>query len=110
MTLAGNLSVAEVNGFKLAVGQTFLLLDDTGTATTSGTFANTNKGDLYTDAAGNTFQVNYAANADGDGVYNDVTLTVMSLVPEPGTWALLGVGIVVAGWVNRTCRRVNRQK
>ena len=110
-TLAGNLSVAEVNGFKLAVGQTFLILDDTGTATTSGAFANTDGG-FYTDAAGNTFQLDYAAVADGDGIGNDVTLTVMSVVtasvPEPGTWALLGVGIVVAGWVSRARRRAAR--
>ena len=85
LTLGGNLSVSTVNGFSLAVGQTFVILDDTGTSLTRGVFANVTAGLVYTDAAGDTFLVNYAAISDNDAVPNDVTLTVASVVPEPST-------------------------
>ena len=110
LSLAGsNLHVVELAGFSLAVGQTFVLLDNTSTAAaTAGTFANTTLGgSLYTDAAGNTFQVNYAAMADNDSVQNDVMLTVQSVVPEPSTWTLLGVGAAGLGFMTlrrRACR------
>jgi hypothetical protein len=53
LTLGGDLSVVEVNGFSLAVGQTFAILDDKGTTLTSGMFGNaTLLGTMYTDAAG----------------------------------------------------------
>ena len=92
LTLAGNLSVSTVSGFKLAVGQTFVILDDTGTTLTAGFFANTTAGAVYTDAAGDTFLVNYLANADGGTVPNDVSLTVVNVVPEPRTWQAVVTG------------------
>ena len=94
LSLVGsNLRVVELVGFNLAVGQTFVLLDNTSTSVTPPeTFANTTAGSFYTDAAGNTFLINYAAIADGDLIANDVTLTVASVVPEPDTWVLLGLG------------------
>ena len=93
LTLAGNLSVTESNGFSPAVGQTFVIIDDTGSNPTNGAFANTTAGSLYTDFFGNTFLINYFANADGGSVPNDVTLTVTSVVPEPST--VLGGGLVL---------------
>ena len=89
LTLGGNLDVTLVNGFTPALNQTFTILDDTGNGlpATPG-FANA-PGGLYNDGAGHLFLVNYAANADGGVVPNDVTLTV---VPEPGTGALTALG------------------
>lgn len=92
------LRVTEISGFTLAVGQTFVILDNTGSEATTGIFGNaTLQNSIYIDAAGNTFLVNYAANADGDGVTNDVTLRVQSVVPEPSTWALSGLGAAALG-------------
>ena len=71
------------------------MLGRTGTdVAPTGTFANA-PGGIYTDAAGDVFMVNYAAYnpADGDNLPNDVSLTVAT-VPEPATWALLGLGLV----------------
>ncbi len=85
-----NLNVVIAGGFSLAAGQTFFVLDRTGgDATAAGAFANA-PGGVYTDAAGESFLVNYAATnpADGDGLANDVSLTALA-VPEPATWALL---------------------
>ena len=105
LTLGGTLSVTELSGFQLTLGQTFVLLDDTGLSLVTTAFANVAAGGLYTDAAGNTFQVNYAAIADGDLVPNDVTLTVQSVVPEPSTWALLAVGTAALALVTLRRRR-----
>ena len=51
----------------------------------------------YTDAAGDTFLVNYAANSDGGSLPNDMTLTVLTVAPEPSTWAMMGVGAGLPG-------------
>ena len=96
LSFGGNLDVKEVNGFTLAVGQTFVIVDNlSNTAQTSGAFANA-PGGLYTDAMGNEFQVNYLANADGGAVANDILLTV---VPEPSTWAMALAGMTLLGVV-----------
>jgi hypothetical protein len=103
VTLGGSLSVSTVNGFKLTAGETFTILDNTGTALTDGLFTNA-AGPLYTDAAGDTFLVNYAAKADGGTVPNDVTLTYLGVdvVPEPSTWAFL---VAAAGGLLAVVRR-----
>jgi fibronectin-binding autotransporter adhesin len=93
ITLGGDLSVTTVNGFKLALGQTFTILDDTGNSLTTGVFANATAGAIYTDASGDTFLVDFVTNADGGAVPNDVSLTVTGVVPEPGTWTLLLIGL-----------------
>lgn len=57
------------------------------------------------DGRGDTFAVNYAANADGGVVANDVLLTVVSVVPGPGTWALM---IVAASGLGMAALRRRR--
>ena len=106
VTLGGNLRVTLANGLTPTLDESFTLIDQTGTGTTTGTFANASGG-LYTDAAGDTFLVNYAAVADGDLVPNDVTLTYLgvNVVPEPGTWACLLLGAAGLGLTLRLRRR-----
>ena len=102
------LSVQAVNGFTLAVNQTFFIIDRTGTDLSQiGTFGNAPDG-IYTDAAGDTFLVNYQAYdpANGDLLPNDVSLTVRSVVPEPGIWSVMFVCAGLLGLVLR--RRVRR--
>ncbi len=96
-SLNGNLSVTKLSGFTLAVGQKFFIIDETGLNPVggTGTFANT-VANVYTDAAGNRFLVNYADinPADGNTLANDVSLTVLTVaaIPEPSTWMLLLLG------------------
>ena len=93
------LSVQAVNGFTLGVGQTFFIIDRTGTDLSQiGTFGNA-PGGIYTDAAGDTFLVNYQANdlANGDLLPNDVSLMVLSVVPEPETWSVMFIGVGLLG-------------
>ncbi len=95
LTLAGTLTLTLAPGTKLAVGETFYVFNLTSTAgTVTGTFENANPDGTYTDSAGDVYTINYAATdpADGDAAMNDVSLTVLS-VPEPGTWAMLGLGM-----------------
>ena len=102
--LAGNLAVTLVNGFTPSVGQTFYVLDDTGTSLITGTFANA-PGGLYTDPAGNRYAVNYAAHDPADAsnlLPNDVSLTVVT--PEPAGAALAAV-LAAAGLLARRRRR-----
>ena len=96
LTLGGNLKVSRANGFNLAVGQKFFILDDSGNSSVSGTFSNTTDGGtLYTDSNGDTFYVDYTDSAGDGSAGNDVSLTVLT-VPEPSVWALMsGAGLIV---------------
>lgn len=101
--LAGNLLITRLaGGFQLAIGQTFTILDNDSSSANIGTFANTTGG-VYTAPDGATFQLNYAFNADGGSLANDVTVTVLT-VPEPGAAAMLVAGAGVCGLLTR--RRV----
>lgn len=105
-TLLGSLAVRAVNGFAFTLDQSFTILENTGGATlTLGAFTNAPT-NLYTNAAGETFFVNYAADVDGGPVANDVTLTYrgVTAVPEPNTCVLLGAGLVLLGFSVRRRR------
>ncbi len=109
LSLTGStLSVSQINGFNLAPGQKFFILDRTGTDVSPvGLFANA-PGGIYTDTAGNKFLVNYADHDPADtsnALLNDVSLTV---TPEPSTWAMLllgGAGLLALPVVRRRRRR-----
>ena len=99
MILGGDLDVILADGFKPVYGQTFYIIDDTGSTSPAGSFLNT-PGGLYTDAMGNQYLVNYAAtdpNMTGGAIGTDVSLMA---VPEPGSLVIavagLAVGAVVA--------------
>jgi fibronectin-binding autotransporter adhesin len=85
LTLGGNLSVTEVNGFQLAIGDKFDILVnqefDAFSGPVSGVFANATAGSIYTDAVGDTFLVNYADTYQGP--FDAVSLTTLTVVPEP---------------------------
>jgi autotransporter-associated beta strand protein len=85
LTLAGNLSVTEVNGFQLVTGDKFDILVnqefDELSGPVSGAFANATAGSIYTDSAGDTFLVDYADTDQGP--FDAVSLTTLTVVPEP---------------------------
>ena len=90
-SLAGNLNL-NLTG-TLAVGDKFFILDNSGSGTTSGTFANI-VGTTFT-TGGETFAINYGDTFDATSG-NDISLTVTA-VPEPSTWVggLLSLGALV---------------
>ena len=78
------LSLADLGSTTLGLGQTFTIMDGTGTSIT-GTFTGLSEGSFIT-VGSNVFQISYLADSG-----KDVTLTtVASAVPEPATWAMLG--------------------
>ncbi len=116
VTLKGTLDLTTLTG--LALQDSITLIDNLNAeATTTGYFSTivTSEGSLSVSTPGSTYtftvagkeyELNYAANADNDGKYNDVTLTV---VPEPGTWAMLTGGLALLAMGQRLRRaRFNR--
>jgi len=104
VSLDGTLDLKDLSG--LTLGCTITLINNTGSGTTSGYFSTiltsgstytiTSNSD-YTFTSGTTeYLLSFSANADSGSSFNDVTLTV---VPEPGTWAMIvgGVGILAFG-------------
>ncbi len=94
--LAGALDLTSLSG--LTVGSSITLIDNIGTSsitqgyfasilTSGSTYTITDSGSSYIFSLNGTeYVLNYASNADGDGIYNDVTL---SAIPEPSTWAMI---------------------
>jgi len=112
VSLAGTLDLSTLSG--LAQGTTITLIDNRSNGTTTGYFSSiitsgstyaVTSGSTYTFTIGTTeYSLSYTSNGDGDGYGNDVTLSV---VPEPGTWAMLVGGIGMLGFVQRLRRREN---
>ena len=77
----------------LAIGDKYFIVENsTNSADAYGTFAS---GATVTDNSGDVFAINYADNGDGGLTANDISLTVLSVVPEPSTWAVGGLAAVL---------------
>ena len=91
--LGGNLVLALAAGYTPAVGETFYLIDGTGTGPLVGMFANAPEGMLVSN--GGLYLVNYLAHDPSDGsnlLLNDLSVTYLGAVPEPGSWAAIVFG------------------
>ncbi len=113
VNLAGTLDLSTLTG--LSLGNSITLIENIGSDTTLGYFSTIiTSGSTFTAPSGSTYEftvdgldylLNYAANAGGDNVYNDVTLTV---VPEPSTWAMIVGGIGCLSLGQRLRRRTSK--
>jgi autotransporter-associated beta strand protein len=103
---AGNISLGGLANLVINMtgivpsGNQYVIVDNTTTGSTTGTFAGLNEGDPVTVGA-QQFTITYVGNADGDGQTNDVILT--ATVPEPASFGLLGLGAI--GLLSRRRRR-----
>ena len=82
------LSASDLGSSPLSFGMTFTIVENSSASPTIGFFAGLSEGSTFT-VGSNTFQINYGVGAGA----NDVQITV---VPEPGAWAmfLAGAGLL----------------
>lgn len=107
MTLNGATLAVSALSSSLAIGNKYFIVENTtANADAYGAFSN---GSTVTDSSGDVFAISYAA-AGNDATANDISLTVLTVVPEPGTWAssaLVLAGLLcsqrrrLSGWVRR---------
>ncbi len=103
--LAGSLELTLGTGVKPTLGEQFFIVGLLATGVqVDGTFENAGANGTFVDDQGNTYSINYNDNQYPGVLPNDVLLTVVSLVPEPGTWIMLGLGgalMMMAVWARR---------
>ena len=87
-TLGGTLDLVALDGFTLASGDTFFLLED---GTRSGTFTTVDFAGLDL-AAGLTPELLYDQGPGGNEVELEIN-GATAATPEPGTWFMLAVGL-----------------
>jgi PEP-CTERM motif len=76
-------------------GESFDILTNDGTDPIIGQFSEGSQVTGMFDGKAYSFRIDYAFNADGGSVGNDIRLTA---VPEPATWLLMGLGgLIVLG-------------
>jgi autotransporter-associated beta strand protein len=83
---------ADLGVGKLALGTTFVVIDNTSNSAISGAFSNLGDNSEFSNN-GNTYAVSYEG-----GTGNDLTLTV---VPEPSTWVMFALGFAMVAALMR---------
>jgi fibronectin-binding autotransporter adhesin len=93
----------------LNVGDTFYIVANNGVDAVTGTFS---QGASIT-SGNEVFSINYAANFGGVGAGNDISLTLIAVLPEASTWISGFVAVAIAighGFTVRAHRRRQLQK
>ena len=99
---SGLASLSLTQSFSPTANGTFWVLDNTGSGSLSGYFAGlASSGATVPFAGGNVYKIYYNANHATNSLSggNDVAITVA--VPEPGSLALIGIGIAGLLWRRR---------
>jgi len=94
LTLTGTLSIAMINSFAPTAGDTFTLIDNTGSDPVSGFFSGLTN-NAFIDASANGIDAFFRIQYDA-GTGNDVVL--IATIPEPSALALMTVAVCVMLW------------
>jgi len=94
------------SGAGLSIGNKFFIVANDSTDLVSGNFS---QGSTIT-AGNDVFPINYADNADGGLVPNDISLTLTAIVPEPGNYVvgIFGLGVVGLSLTTRLARLLRK--
>lgn len=92
IALDGRLDIALIQGFHPEAGQQFTLIDNLGSGDIQGHYLNLLEGTQF-NSGGQAWAISYHG---GDG--NNLVLTA---VPEPATWALIGLSATTTGFYLR---------
>jgi fibronectin-binding autotransporter adhesin len=99
ISLSGANLVLSALTSSLTLGNKYFIVEDSSSiANTYGLFSN---GTSVTDSSGDIFTINYADNGDGGLVANDISLTVILVIPEPGTYATAILSTTALLWIQR---------
>lgn len=105
------MSLKIANNFQPVLGEHFYILDNVSfnpAQTTTGSFTN---GNTVTDDRGNAYIIFFGdtdPNNPGGLAARDIGLLTVSVVPEPGAWALLGLGALMLVGFKHHRRRAPR--
>ena len=88
--LEGDLQISLYGAYAPVIGDKFFIIVNHSSPSVYGSFSNDDAQQRITTGSA-IYSVNYADNFDGSVYFNDVSLTVFAVIPEPGTAALLGL-------------------
>lgn len=104
----GDLALSILSGVQ--TGDLYFLIANDGEEAITGFFASLNgvgatlTQDSVFNVGANYFQISYTANSGGNSFTGGNDLALLAVVPEPSTWALLGMGLGALVWRARARR------
>jgi len=108
VSLGGTLSLTLLGGYTHVLNSLFFIINNDAGDILSTTFAGLAQNSVIDLGGGNQFKIGYTGDAtanSGVGSFTGGNDVVLQAIPEPQTWALVGVGLAFSLWRMRGHRR-----